>query len=433
MRDGKKEWKKKLTLDWHWLIENSVCSRNESWLVWLISFHWLIDWLIESANYQLWIKQTNKQQITRKKQTNKADQRNKQPCFHSFIWLINWLICELILICEWVERVWFDWLLVDWLIDKRDTLKMDELERKSLIDSMMMREINERKNEFVSFDFDLIWLIVTLNWLRWMRKLWMLCDCPLASLIWFVFWRRWKLKQASEWQWEGLLVDLFVVTINWNSSSSSNLIDWMIEWMENWIDFNKQNKSSINSGGWLLKQKTIKQTNKQITHSQWWLVDLIDWLEIGKRSDIKMRLISFHFLLDWFLVDLWLIDWFWLIWWWFSNLTFSFFLFHSLTLNQRLIVWCEMKSTINCERLMEIESKQHQLVGSFIHLIDWLSTYSDLTLLIVTLIYLFFISFVSFFLIDWSNFDWLIWKLREMKERKRNELKCIWHWLNQIR
>jgi hypothetical protein len=33
---------------------------------------------------------------------------------------------------------------------------MDELERKSLIDSMMMREINERKNEFVSFDFDLI-------------------------------------------------------------------------------------------------------------------------------------------------------------------------------------------------------------------------------------------------------------------------------------
>jgi hypothetical protein len=42
------------------------------------------------------------------------------------------------------------------LIDKRDTLKMDELERKSLIDSMMMREINERKNEFVSFDFDLI-------------------------------------------------------------------------------------------------------------------------------------------------------------------------------------------------------------------------------------------------------------------------------------
>jgi hypothetical protein len=105
-------------------------------------------------------------------------------------------------------------------------------------------------------------LIVTLNWLRWMRKLWMLCDCPLASLIWFVFWRRWKLKQASEWQWEGLLVDLFVVTINWNSSSSSNLIDWMNEWMENWIDFNKQNKSSINSGGWLLKQ----QTNKQLTH-----------------------------------------------------------------------------------------------------------------------------------------------------------------------
>jgi len=30
---------------------------------------------------------------------------------------------------------------IDWLIDKRDTLKMDELERKSLIDSM--REMNE--------------------------------------------------------------------------------------------------------------------------------------------------------------------------------------------------------------------------------------------------------------------------------------------------
>ena len=31
--------------------------------------------------------------------------------------------------------------MIDWLIDKRDTLKMDELERKSLIDSM--REMNE--------------------------------------------------------------------------------------------------------------------------------------------------------------------------------------------------------------------------------------------------------------------------------------------------
>ena len=340
------------------------------------------------------------------------------------------MICELILICEWVERVWFDWLLVDWLIDKRDTLKMDELERKSLIDSMMMREINERKNEFVSFDFDLIdWLSHWIDWDEW-ESFWMLCDCPLASLIWFLFWRRWKLKQASEWQWEGLLVDLFVVTINWNSSSSSNLIDWMIEWKIELISTSKTNQASIQVADYWNKKQSNKQTNNSLSVMISWFDWLIgNWKKVRHKNEIDFISLFTWLISGWFL---WVIDWFWLIWWWFSNLTFSFFLFHSLTLNQRLIVWCEMKSTINCERLMEIESKQHQLVGSFISF-DWLSTYSDLTLLIVTLIYLFFISFVSFFLIDWSNFDWLIWKLREMKERKRNELKCIWHWLNQIR
>jgi hypothetical protein len=95
--EREERWKERMeeeemTLDWHWLIENRVCSRNESWLVWLISFHWLIDWWIESANYQLWIKQTNKQQITRNKQTKQIKETNNLAFIHSFDWLIGWFV-----------------------------------------------------------------------------------------------------------------------------------------------------------------------------------------------------------------------------------------------------------------------------------------------------------------------------------------------------
>jgi hypothetical protein len=182
--------------------------------------------------------------------------------------------------------VWFDLYFVDWLIDS--------FHHWSLIDWFV------RENE-------LIWLI------DWLRKEKEVGKC--------------KLKQASEWQWEGLLVDLFVVTINWNSSSSSsNLNDWLNEWKIELISTSKTNQASIQVADYW----NNKQTNKQLTH---WLSVviswLIDWKLIGKRSDIKMRLISFHFLLAFF--DLWLIDWDWLIWWWFSNLTLSFFLSLTLT------------------------------------------------------------------------------------------------------
>ena len=291
-----------MTLDWHWLIENRVCSRNESWLVWLISFHWLIDeidWWIEreqTTNFESnndWLIDWQKRHIedgwVGKEKFDWFNERNE------WMNIIDWF--DFICLSDWIDwdewesfecfvivllLVWFDFYFVDWLI-----LFICHW----LIDSFV------RENE--------------LNWIDWLRK---------EKKV-----DKWKLKQASEWQWEGLLVDLFVVTINWNSSSSSsNLIDWLNEWMENWIDFNKQNKSSINSGGWLLKQ----QTNKQTTHSQWlvdWLIG--NWKKVRHKNEIDFISLFTCFLWFGWLVDLW-VDWIWdwLIWWWFSNLTFSFFL-----------------------------------------------------------------------------------------------------------
>ena len=303
--EREERWKERMeeeemTLDWHWLIENRVCSRNESWLVWLISFHWLID------EIDWWIE---------REQTTNFESNND--------WLIDWQKRHIE--DGWVGKEKFDWF-------------------------------NEMKwmNEY----HWLIWfyLFVRLNWLRWMRKLWMLCDCPLASLIWFLF--CWLIDSfhlslidwfVCSWEWIELnwLIDWEkkrkLTNGNWNKQANDNEKDcwlicllsqsieihhhhqtWLIEWMENWIDFNKQNKSSINSGGWLLKQ----QTNKQTTHSQW----LIDWL-IGNWKKVRHKneidFISLFTCFLWFgwLVDLW-VDWIWdwLIWWWFSNLTFSFFL-----------------------------------------------------------------------------------------------------------
>ena len=134
--EREERWKERMeeeemTLDWHWLIENRVCSRNESWLVWLISFHWLID------EIDWWIE---------REQTTNFESNND--------WLIDWQKRHIE--DGWVGKEKFDWF-------------------------------NER-NEWMNI-IDLIWfyLFVRLNWLRWMRKLWMLCDCPLASLIWFLF------------------------------------------------------------------------------------------------------------------------------------------------------------------------------------------------------------------------------------------------------
>lgn len=236
------------------------------------------------ANYQLWIKQ----------------------------WLIDWLTKE----THWR---WMSWKGKVWLIQWEKWM-----------------------NEY----HWLIWfyLFVRLNWLRWMRKLWMLCDCPLASLIWFLF--CWLIDSfhlslidwfVCSWEWIELIdweKKRKLTNGNWNKQANDNekdcwlicllsqsieihhhhhqtwLIDWMNEWKIELISTSKTNQASIQVADYW----NNKQTNKQLTLSGW----LIDWLEIGKRSDIKMRLISFHFLLAFFDLVGWLIceliefgiDWF---------------------------------------------------------------------------------------------------------------------------
>ena len=433
MRDGKKEWKKKLTLDWHWLIENSVCSRNESWLVWLISFH-LIDWLMNRISKLPTLNQTNKQTTNHTKETNKQSRSKKQTTLLSFIHLINWLVDLRIDFDLWVSWESVIWLIVSWLIDWQKRYIEDGWVGKEKFDWFNDDERNQWKKEwirFIWFWFDLIWLSHWIDWDEWES---FECFVIVLLLVWFDLYfeedGNWN-KQANDNEKDCWLICLLSQSIEIHHHHQTWLIEWLNEWKIELISTSKTNQASIQVADYWNK----KQSNKQINNSLSVMISWFDWL-IGNWKKVRHKneidfislftwLISGWFVSDWLiLIDLVMI---------FKSHFFFLSLSLSFTLNQRLIVWSEMKSTINCERLMEIESKQHQLVGSFIHLIDWLSTYSDLTLLIVTLIYLFFISFVSFFLIDWSNFDWLIWKLREMKERKRNELKCIWHWLNQIR
>lgn len=148
-KNGRRNWH--LT-DIGWL--RIVCAvEMKVGLVWLISFDWLIDeidWWIESANYQLWIKQTNKQQITRNKQTNKQSRSKKQTTLLSFIHLIDWLVgsfvnwfwfvselreCDLIgcWLIDWLTKEthwrWMSWKGKVWLIqwDKSMNEWMNEL------------------------------------------------------------------------------------------------------------------------------------------------------------------------------------------------------------------------------------------------------------------------------------------------------------------
>ena len=264
--EREERWKERMeeeemTLDWHWLIENRVCSRNESWLVWLISFHWLIDeidWWIEreqTTNFESnneWLIDWQKRHIedgwVGKEKFDWFNERNE------WMNIIDWF--DFICLSDWIDwdewesfecfvivllLVWFDFYFVDWIIDW-----------------------------FFSFVIDwLIRLFVRMNWIDWLIE-----------------------KRKESWQMEietskrmtmRRIVGWFVCCHNQLKFIIIIIIiklDWMNEWMENWIDFNKQNKSSINSGGWLLKQ----QTNKQTTHSQW----LVDWL-IGNWKKVRHK------------------------------------------------------------------------------------------------------------------------------------------------
>jgi len=245
-----------MTLDWHWLIENRVCSRNESWLVWLISFDWLID------EIDWWIE---------REQTTNFESNND--------WLIDWQKRHIE--DGWVGKEKFDWF----------------------------NEINEWMNII-----DLIWfyLFVRLNWLRWMRKLWMLCDCPLASLIWFLFcWLiHWLILFICHW-----LIDSFVrenelnwlidwekkrklTNGNWNKQANDNEKDcwlicllsqsieihhhhqtWLIEWMNGKLNWFQQAKQIKHQFRWLTIETTNRQTNNSLSVVGW----LIDWkLEKGQ-------------------------------------------------------------------------------------------------------------------------------------------------------
>jgi len=273
-----------MTLDWHWLIENRVCSRNESWLVWLISFHWLIDeidWWIEreqTTNFESnndWLIDWQKRHIEDGwVGKEKFDWFNE---INEWMNIIDWF--DFICLSDWIDwdewesfecfvivllLVWFDFYFVDWIIDW-----------------------------FFSFVIDwLIRLFVRMNWIE---------------LNWLIDWEKkrkltngnWN-KQANDNEKDCWLICLLSQSIEIHHHHQT----WLIEWMENWIDFNKQNKSSINSGGWLLKQ----QTNKQTTHSQW----LIDWL-IGNWKKVRHKneidFISLFTCFLWFDLVGWFVSW----------------------------------------------------------------------------------------------------------------------------
>ena len=251
-----------MTLDWHWLIENRVCSRNESWLVWLISFHSLIDeidWWIEreqTTNFESnndWLIDWQKRHIedgwVGKEKFDWFNERNE------WMNIIDWF--DFICLSDWIDwdewesfecfvivllLVWFDFYFVDWLIDSFHL---------SLIDWFVCS-----------------WEWIELNWLIEKRK------------------ESWQMEiETSKRMTMRRIVGWFVCCHNQLKFIIIIIkLDWLIEWMNGKLNWFQQAKQIKHQFRWLTIETTNKQTNKQLTLSGW----LIDWL-IGNWKKVRHK------------------------------------------------------------------------------------------------------------------------------------------------